>query len=128
VIWVLSAILGAFAVAMGRTVSFYQEEKAKTAVSESEPAQPAAEGVQPPDTPATPQATCDLPTRFCTMDYRPKTCTVLVEGVKYEASGNNGCQANEALLRELCSKGVTALSARQLETVACAEPAGESSN
>ncbi|MCA2958609.1 MAG: hypothetical protein IOD12_00055 [Silvanigrellales bacterium] len=123
--WVVYALLGVFAVAMGRSISLFQEEKREIAAGNVKVTPGSETEAEPTVGEVAPVETCQKETPFCTMEFRPKTCTVNVNGKRFESSGNNGCQANQALLRTLCAAGVKSLDNTALASLHCAEPAGD---
>lgn len=103
--WVVFALLGVAAVAVGKSIALYQEEKQDTAADS--------------ETPSDSVTTCLKEPQMCTMEYRPKTCTVEVQGKSHRASGSNGCQANQELLRALCAAGITRLDTKVFKSIRC---------
>ena len=123
--WVVYALLGVIAVAMGRSVSLFQEEKREIAAGNVKITPGSETESEPTVAEVAPVETCQKETPFCTMEFRPKTCSVNVNGKRFETSGSNGCQANQALLRTLCASGVKSLDYAALASLQCVEPAGQ---
>ncbi len=115
--WVVFAILAVVAIAAAKSVTMHQETK-PTPVATSP-----KEAVLAPA-----QKTCTEEMRFCTMEFRPRSCSVDLAGKRFEAQGNNGCEANEALLKMLCAAGIRSISAAEAGSVVCVDASGAQGN
>ena len=63
--------------------------------------------------------TCKKEQAFCTLQYEPSECSVTVQGKEHKAGASNACQAQAALQKTLCEKGITELSAQEWEKMSC---------